>query len=101
MPIVTTLSPGWPGVVQAVPVPSLINAVLVLLEIIVFADVILSWVKPSSDEFPRKFTASVTDPLCAPIRSILNPQKMGGLDVSPIIILLLLRAMRSMLESAL
>lgn len=79
----------------------LLNIILVLLEIVVFADVILSWVKPNPYEFPRKFTASITDPLCAPIRAILNPQKLGGLDISPMIILILLGVMRRMLLSAL
>lgn len=79
----------------------LIDVVLLVLEIIVFADVILSWVKPNPYEFPRNLTTQVTDPLCAPIRKLIDPQKLGGLDLSPMIIILILSFMRRMLAGAL
>lgn len=70
------------------------------LQLIIFADFILSWVKPNPQEFPRKLTAPITEPLYAPIRAILDPQKMGGIDISPMIMLLIVRGMQSMVAGS-
>lgn len=77
---------------------SLIMLVLNGLQLVIFADFILSWVAPNPEEFPRKLTAPITEPLYAPIRAIVDPQKLGGLDLSPMIMLLLVRAMQNMLH---
>lgn len=78
---------------------SLISSILSLLQLIVVADAILSWVMPDSTKFPRNITTQITDPLYAPIRAILRPERMG-LDVSPIIVLMLIQVMRTMLARA-
>jgi YggT family protein len=78
---------------------SLIGSILSLLQLIVVADAILSWVMPDSTKFPRNITTQITDPLYAPIRAILRPERMG-LDVSPIIVLVLIHVMRMMLARA-
>jgi uncharacterized protein YggT (Ycf19 family) len=44
-------------------------------------------------------TTQITDPLYAPIRAILRPERMG-IDVSPIVVLMLIYAMESMLRRA-
>ena len=78
----------------------LISIILQALWWIVFIDVVLSWIMPGKqDEFPRNLTRQVTDPLYAPIHVVLNPQKIG-FDLSPIIILILIRVMQSMLDKA-
>lgn len=77
----------------------IIDAVISLLYMIVIVDVVLSWVMPNADQFPRNLTVQITDPLYAPIRAILNPQKLGGLDISPIIVFMILGAMRRMIGS--
>lgn len=66
------------------------------LQFVIFADFILSWVKPDTSEFPRNLTAPITEPLYAPIRAILDPEKLGGIDISPMILLLIVRGMQSM-----
>ena len=74
-----------------------LNLILLALQGVVIIDALLSWVKPNPAEFPRNLTTQITDPLYAPVRAILNPQKLGGLDISPIIIIFLLSGMRRML----
>jgi YggT family protein len=78
---------------------SIISNILSFLQLIVVADAILSWVTPDSTKFPRNITTQITDPLYAPIRAILRPERMG-LDVSPIVVLLLIQLMRGMLARA-
>jgi YggT family protein len=67
------------------------------LQWLIIGDAILSWVMPA-EQFPRSFTGSITDPLYAPIRAILSPEKTAGIDLSPILVLVLLNVMESMLR---
>ncbi len=80
---------------------SLLWLILKALQVLVIVDVVLSWVMPDADRFPRSFTRQITDPLYAPIRAVLRPERSGGLDFSPLIILLLISAMQSLLQRAL
>ncbi len=64
------------------------------IRFIVLADVILSWVMRDPDQFPRSLTRQITGPLYAPIHAILDPRKTGGIDLSPLIVLLLLSALQ-------
>lgn len=43
-----------------------------------------SWVVGPHD-FPRNYTRQVTEPLYAPLRKVMDPQRTGGLDLSPLI----------------
>jgi len=61
--------------------------------------VILSWLMPP-EKFPRSLTTQITDPLYAPIRAVLRPESTAGIDLSPLIILLLIHLMESMLIKA-
>jgi len=76
---------------------SFIAFILQALQLVIFADVILSWVMPDRESFPRSLTSQITDPLYAPIRAVLKPERSGGLDFSPMIVLLLLQFMGRML----
>jgi len=76
---------------------SLLSLLIVGLKWLIFIDVILSWVMPV-ERFPRNVTTQITDPLYAPIRAVLSPQKMGGLDISPMVVLMMVWAMESMLR---
>jgi YggT family protein len=65
------------------------------LTFLIIADAVLSWVMPPS-KFPRSLTTRITDPLYAPIRKLINPAKTGGIDLSPLIVLFALQALRSL-----
>jgi len=67
------------------------------LKWLIFADVILSWLMPA-EKFPRSLTTQITDPLYAPIRAVLKPERTAGIDLSPLLILLLIHFMQGMLH---
>ena len=58
------------------------------LAVLVFVDAISSWFVQDSSAFPRGITAPITEPLYAPIRSVLRPENMGGLDLSPLVLII-------------
>ena len=66
------------------------DIILTGLQLLILVDVVMSWVMPDNTRFPRSLTTQITDPLYAPIRAILQPGRMGGLDLSPMIVLLLI-----------
>ena len=70
---------------------------LYLLEWMIIGDALLSWIQPDKTRFPRSLTSEIADPLCAPFRKLIGPERTGGLDLSPIATLILLQIMRSML----
>ena len=70
---------------------------LKLLEYAIIADAVLSWIQPDKTHFPRSMTSEIADPLCAPFRKLIGPERTGGLDLSPIATLIVLQIMRSML----
>lgn len=72
---------------------SLVNGLFFIFYVLLFANIIISWVRPDPYH-PTwgpivRFVMSVTDPILAPIRRFLPP--MGGLDFSPLIVLFLAR----------
>jgi uncharacterized protein YggT (Ycf19 family) len=80
--------------------PELIFLILRGLEILIIVDAVLSFLM-SPDKFPRSLTTQITDPLYAPVRAVLKPEVTGGFDLSPLIVIMLLRFMGSMLVRAL
>jgi YggT family protein len=61
-----------------------------ILSILVIAEAILSWVQPMTQS-PRRELSRITNPLYAPIRSLIPPHKLGGLDISPLVLLVLIQ----------
>jgi len=71
---------------------TVVRAAFTALELMILADVIWSWIQPNPyDMHPLRFwLRRITEPILAPIRSVIPP--LGGtLDISPIVALLLLR----------
>lgn len=60
------------------------------ISLVVIVDAISSWVVRSPNAFPRSITGAITQPLYAPFRAILRPERLGGIDVSPLLVLLTL-----------
>jgi YggT family protein len=57
---------------------------------IVFFRVILSWIRiPALDQLAVIFY-HLTEPVMRPIRRFVPPNKMGGMDIAPIIVILLI-----------
>ena len=79
---------------------SIVELFLILLkalEFVVIADALLSWFVPSKESFPRSLTSQIADPLCAPFRALVGPERLGGMDLSPIAVIILLQVMGSMI----
>ena len=66
-----------------------------LYSLVILAAVVLSWVRLPPDNPIVRVTNALTEPLLAPIRRVLP--EMGGFDLSPLVLLLLLRLVRSLL----
>jgi YggT family protein len=62
--------------------------------VVVFIAVIVSWFQLPPDNPVARFTRMLTEPVLAPIRKLIPP--VGGLDFSPMILLILLRIVRGM-----
>ena len=76
---------------------ALFITLLRVLELTIIADALLSWVVPNKEQFPRSLTSQIADPLCAPFRKLVGPERMGGFNLSPLAALILLQVMRGLL----
>jgi len=66
---------------------------------LIIIDAISSWfVGPN--QFPRNLTGTLTEPLYRPVRSVLDPSRMGGLDLSPLILIVLIQVVQSLIARA-
>jgi YggT family protein len=66
-----------------------------LYSLVVLVTVILSWVPLDRRNPLVTITHAVTEPVLAPIRSVLPP--MGGADFSPMILLIALQILKGLL----
>jgi YggT family protein len=55
---------------------------------VIIAAALISWVSPDPRNPVVMFLRQVTEPVLSPIRRLLPPWKTGGLDLSPLIVLL-------------
>jgi YggT family protein len=74
----------------------IINVLFFVFYVLLFANIIFSWIRPSPYH-PTwgpivRFVYGVTDPILNPIRRLMP--SLGGLDFSPMIVLLLARVLQ-------
>jgi YggT family protein len=55
---------------------------------IIIAAALISWVSPDPHNPIVRFLRQVTEPVLTPVRRLLPPWKTGGLDLSPLIVLI-------------
>jgi YggT family protein len=55
---------------------------------IIIAAALISWVSPDPYNPVVRFLRQVTEPVLTPVRRMLPPWKTGGLDLSPLIVLI-------------
>ena len=70
-----------------------------VFSLLILARVILSWVGQGADNGLTRFVYSVTEPVLSPVRAILP--SMGGIDFSPILVLVGLQILEELLVRAL
>jgi YggT family protein len=68
----------------------LILTVLRIYSFIIIAAALITWVQPNPYNPVVQFLRRVTEPVLRPIRSLVPPEKLGGLDISPMIALFLI-----------
>ena len=73
----------------------LLARILDLYSLVILAAVVLSWVRLPADNPLVRVVGALTEPLLAPIRRILP--NTGVFDLSPLVLLLILRLVRSVL----
>ncbi len=66
-----------------------------LYSLVIVVAVILSWVQLPPDNPIVRVTSTLTEPLLAPIRRIVPA--VGNMDLSPMVLLIALRLLRSIL----
>ncbi|MBE2199303.1 MAG: YggT family protein [Anaerolinea sp.] len=81
----------------------IINLLFNVIYILILARIIFSWVRVSPYHPTwgpiMRFVYQVTDPIMIPIQRMMPP--MGGLDFSPMIVLILASVLRSVIVSML
>jgi YggT family protein len=68
-----------------------IGWLLSLYSWIIIAASLMSWVSPDPRNPIVMFLRQVTEPVLMPVRRMLPPWKTGGLDLSPLIVLLVIQ----------
>lgn len=66
-----------------------------LYSLIVLVAVVMSWVRLNPRNPLATIVHSLTEPVLAPIRNVLPP--MGGLDLSPLVLLIALQVLKGVL----
>ncbi len=77
---------------------SFLQVVVGLLDVymwVVIARALVSWVNPDPYNPIVRFLVLVTEPVLRPIRRLLPPTKFGGIDLSPLIVILLLQFVKN------
>ena len=65
-----------------------IGWLLELYSYVIIAAALISWVSPDPRNPIVMFLRQITEPVLAPVRRLLPPWKTGGLDLSPVIVLI-------------
>jgi YggT family protein len=98
--ILIALNGGIPAIN---PLTLLVWAVLNVLDLIVkiyfwsvIAVVVISWIAPGSSHPAIQLVAQITEPIMRPVRNVIP--SMGGLDLSPIVVFLILQVITVMIQ---
>ena len=67
-----------------------IFAILSVIQWIVIIAAVISWVNPDPRNPIVQFLYRTTEPILRPFRKILPPGRTGGIDLSPILVILLI-----------
>lgn len=73
----------------------LFAALVDMYSLVILAAVVMSWVRVDLRNPLARMVYNLSEPVLAPLRQVLPV--MGGLDFSPMVVLLALRALRGMM----
>ncbi len=69
---------------------NLLMNVLHIYSFIIIAAALITWVQPNPYNPVVQFLRRVTEPVLRPVRGLVPPEKLGGLDISPLIVLVVI-----------
>ncbi len=84
-----------------VAIVRLVNVALTLYMWIIIARALVSWVNPDPYNPIVRFLYRATEPVLAPFRRLLPPYRTGGIDLSPLWVLLIIYILQEFLLRAL
>ncbi len=79
---------------------TVLDVLLNTLGIILIVNALLSWVRPDPSNPIVRFLDQVSDAVCDPVRRLF-PTVVGGLDLAPMIVILLVMFLRQFVVSSL
>ena len=78
----------------------LLQQVLSLYMVVIVIRALVSWVSPDPRNPIVQALHRITEPVLAPLRSLVPPQVFGGLDVSPILAIVLISLLNGLIGAA-
>lgn len=81
----------------------LINFLVLLLYLytwVIIIRAVMSWMNPDPNNPLVRALVLVTEPVLKPLRALVPPSRLGGLDVSPILAIVLIQILRYLLLGA-
>jgi YggT family protein len=78
---------------------SFIRILFFILQFAIIVRALMSWFNPSPDNPIVRFVIEITEPVLAPLRRIVP--RVGMIDITPIVAILLMSAILQVLESTL
>ena len=74
-------------------------AILSVIQWLVIIAAVISWVSPDPRNPIVQFLYRTTEPILRPFRKILPPRRTGGIDLSPILVILLILFLKVFLSN--
>jgi YggT family protein len=76
---------------------NLLVLVLYLYTWVIILRAVISWVRPDPDNPFITILITITEPVLKPLRAIIPPRALAGIDVSPILAIVLIQIVRYLL----
>lgn len=87
------------GGAVGIAVLQVIFAILSVIKWLVIIAAVISWVSPDPRNPIVQFLYRATEPILRPLRRLLPPGRTGGIDLSPIIVILLIFFIEALLRN--
>ena len=65
-----------------------------LYQVVILVRALISWVSPDPRNPIVQFLMVITEPVLKPLRKLVPPQKFGGIDLSPLLAILILELVK-------
>ena len=81
---------------MAAPI-NLLVLVLYLYSLVIIVRAVVSWVRPDPRNPFVQMLVLMTEPVLKPLRALVPPDRLGGIDISPILALVAIQILRYLL----